>query len=220
LCEGEIGEACGQRRIAGDALVIHPVEGAAVVSGFQVVPISAQVNPSWIGLFDESDFLFAPPAFELLLPFDSSGYLLICLKPDEAVTVVALRKTIMLAPFVLEDALLQVAGHADVERMAAACHDVSEVALRGHCSHGRWRVRGWQQALQMGWQKATARTTADPSTRFALTRDTSLRMTCFLYCFCGAAEVVPCYEVKSKSRSFTPPEERLRVRMTRLVVGG
>jgi hypothetical protein len=41
-------------------LRIHPVQGSTVVGRFQVVPIAAQVDPGWVGGFDERDLLERP----------------------------------------------------------------------------------------------------------------------------------------------------------------
>jgi hypothetical protein len=54
-------------------------------------------------------------------------HLLILLKPDETIAIVARGEPFMLFPFVLKDAFVEVARHSDIERVAAAGHDVSEV---------------------------------------------------------------------------------------------
>ena len=56
-------------------------------------------------------------------------------EPDKPVTVVARGESFMLLPFVLKDTPFQIAGYPDIERPAAAGHDVCVVAVLAHESH-------------------------------------------------------------------------------------
>jgi hypothetical protein len=63
----------------------------------------------------------------LLLPCNGVPNLLGDLELDKSIAVVALGETLMLSPFVLEDAFAEVRGHSDIERMASAGNDIRKV---------------------------------------------------------------------------------------------
>jgi len=77
---------------------------------------------------DKGGFLLPAPALQLHFTCNGFGHVLIALEPDQAVAVVIRREAVTLLPLVLKHTLVQVAGYADVDRAAAACNDVGEVA--------------------------------------------------------------------------------------------
>ncbi len=123
------------RRICGCSSGVHAIRRTLEVGGFQVVPVSAQVDPRRICLFDQGDLFVAAPSLELLFAGDGLGDFLIALEPDESIAVVLLCEAVVFPPFVLEDALFQIAGDANVERVAAAGHDVGEIDVLRHGVH-------------------------------------------------------------------------------------
>src|ERR1700733_4104994 len=95
-------------------------------------PIFAQILPGGVRLLDQCDFLGAGPAFELLFAGDGGAGAAVLLKPDEAIAIVGGRESFVEFAFVGEDAALQIAGHADVEGVAAAGYDVGVIELFVH----------------------------------------------------------------------------------------
>src|SRR5579864_8697753 len=97
----------------------------------QFVPAGGQVVPIGIHALDEFDFPATNPAFKLLLSFDcgigiEEGFVV-----DEPSKVVAARKTGNQFVFVLEDALDQVSGDANIENVMPrpVGHDVHAEAF-------------------------------------------------------------------------------------------
>ena len=67
----------------------------------------------------------------------------VVLEPHEPIAVVFRREAFALFPFVLKHTFVKVSSDADVERVAAACHDVCEIAIPIH----RWNRIPWQLHL-------------------------------------------------------------------------
>jgi hypothetical protein len=144
---------------------LHPIRRALEIGGLRIVPIFAQINPRRVHFLDQGNLFLSSPALQLLLTSNSRSYILIAFKPYEPVAVVLRRETFMLFPLMLEDALAQIAGDADIERMAAAGHNVSRIFA---LTHGA-------MIPQEGFSANEGKAAADSSTYFAALR--SLRMT-------------------------------------------
>lgn len=86
--------------------------------------VGAEVAPSGIGAFDQKDFLFAAPAFELL--FTGNGFADVGegLEVDELGGVVFGAEAGEEFLFVLHDAGFKLAGDAGVEDAGGAGHDI------------------------------------------------------------------------------------------------
>ena len=65
-------------------------------------------------------------------------------EPHESIAVVLCREAVVLLPFVLKHTLEKLACDTDVERMAAARHDVCEIAAFVHLWH---RIHSWMHWL-------------------------------------------------------------------------
>jgi hypothetical protein len=118
----------------------HAVRCTLQVSGFYVVPIPAEVDPRGIGLLDQCNLLFAPPSLQLLFACDGVADVLMDFEPDKSVAVVTLSEAVVLLSFVLEDALLQVSGDANVEGMASTRDDIRKIGFFRHEQKDIWLV--------------------------------------------------------------------------------
>ena len=94
-----------------------------------LVPAVAQVCPIWVGRFDQVDLFFSPPCFHFLFAADGGHDIAVTFEVDEVGHVVLCRKAFGCVSFVLEHAMLDVAGHADVEHTALAGEDVDVLDL-------------------------------------------------------------------------------------------
>jgi len=63
---------------------------------------------------DQGDFLFPPPALQLFLSRYGFVNVVVRFPVDQAVDVVTIGETFDTVEFVLEDALVEVAGHSDI----------------------------------------------------------------------------------------------------------
>src|SRR5450631_2990073 len=98
---------------------------------------------------NEVELLFAPPAFELLFPSDGRANVFVAFKVEQAIAAVVRSETFQRALLVLQDARIQVAGDANVERACIAAENVDVAA--GHSKmlpvlvlgpgERQWRVR-------------------------------------------------------------------------------
>jgi tRNA(Ile)-lysidine synthase len=90
--------------------------------------------------FNQRDFPFPPPAFQLLLPADRLQHVVVRLPVEQAVHIVFGGEALKRVLFVLKNALIQAAGDADVEGARQAAHDVNAVAaglsIAGHVQIG------------------------------------------------------------------------------------
>ena len=68
----------------------------------------------------------------LFFPLYRSVYILVPFVPHQTVAVVACGEAFVLLPFVLKDAAEEIPGDSDVERVAAAGHDVCAIAAFVH----------------------------------------------------------------------------------------
>ena len=91
------------------------------------IPAIAKIVPSRIALLDQGDLFRTSPSLQLLLPPNRAFRTHEPLKPDQTIAVVLRRESRMHSLLMLEDSLQQIAGHADVERVAPARHDVCAI---------------------------------------------------------------------------------------------
>lgn len=89
-------------------LSIHSASGTLEISGLDIVPVAAKVNPCRISCLNKRYLLRPAPAFQLLFAGDGFLDILMVFEPDEPVTVISLCEAIMLSPFMLEDPLMEV----------------------------------------------------------------------------------------------------------------
>ena len=105
----------------------------------------AEIIACGVAFFDQSDFLCAGPALQLLFSLNCVSRTHESLEPDEPVAVVSCGESVWVQLFlVLVDAHAKVAGDADVKRVAATGHDVSEV---GPLIHAGSVYQSWWMAL-------------------------------------------------------------------------
>jgi hypothetical protein len=72
----------------------------------------------------------------LLFAGNGQDDFLMAFEPDQAVGILSLGEACVLFPFVVEDALLQVAGYTYIQCVAAAGHCVGEVKVLRHRRNG------------------------------------------------------------------------------------
>jgi hypothetical protein len=99
---------------------------------FQHIPSLAQVSPGWVCLLNQRDLLCSQPAFQILLPSDGVTWIGEALKPNQPIAVIGCRKSGVQLVLMLVDALVKVARHANIKRVAAAGDNVSEIISRMH----------------------------------------------------------------------------------------
>ena len=105
-----------------------------------VVPPCSQILPSSIELRDQPQFLFSSPALQLLFARDRFVDVIVALPIHETDRVVLVRKSFVVVRLVLEDAPVEIVGHADIEGSpGTALEDVDVIAMVvGHASKLRW----------------------------------------------------------------------------------
>ncbi len=115
---------------------------------------------------DEIELLFSTPPLELLLPRDGCSDVFVLLVVEEACAAVLFREAFECAFFVLLDADVELAGHANVECASVTSHDVGETgwhrenanSLLTTCCHPERakRVEGsrgsWRLYVAQGFQ--------------------------------------------------------------------
>jgi hypothetical protein len=99
-------------------------------------PIFGQILPAWVHLFNQRDLLLPAPAF--LLPFSVLGlvHIVVALVINQAVTLVLSREPIKRAGFVLENARIDEAGHARIQRPGGTGHNVHPEPVKHAVAHG------------------------------------------------------------------------------------
>jgi|SRR5215469_5470550 len=95
------------------------------------VPPVAQVSPLRIGRFDQLDLFFSTPGFHFFLAADGGHDVTMAFEIYEAGHVVFCSEPFERVSFVLEDSMLDVAGHSDVEDAALAGENI-DVVDPGH----------------------------------------------------------------------------------------
>ena len=106
------------------------VGGVVWRNGF--APIFAEILPGWVLIHDQAELFDARPAFDLLFPGYGGGHRGVPLEVNQVLYVVALREAAGEGSGgVLEHALLEVGGYADVEMFEAGGQDV-HVGCLGH----------------------------------------------------------------------------------------
>src|ERR1035438_1094365 len=155
---------CGVLRFAQDDRAFCYSAGTGIVrsrttglSAFQWLsreqhlrsPFLGQIFPSWILRFDQDNFLDPQPAFQFLLPSNCPVNVVEAFVVDQAVAMVLASEALDFAALMLQGATVDAVGHTDVERAAAAGHDVDEIFVVFHGTPiwavtGRtpWWVRG------------------------------------------------------------------------------
>src|ERR1017187_7002428 len=126
-----------RRRICGCFSSIHSIQ-----------------RPDHVHSLNQRDLLCSSPALQFLLASDGPRNLLVSFEPHESIAVVLRGEAVVLFPFMLKHTFVKVAGDTDVERVAAARHDVCEIAVFVHRCHPN---------LLAAALAVTGRTTADPS---------------------------------------------------------
>jgi hypothetical protein len=81
-------------------------------------PIRCQILPMRILSHDQPPFLFAAPAFQLLLAIDRIRHVIETLPVDQASAVVIVAESFANAVLMLPDAFAKIAGHADLQTVA------------------------------------------------------------------------------------------------------
>ena len=100
-------------------------------------PMFGEVLPARIGFFDQRNFLFAPPAFELLFPADRVQNVAEGLIVDQAMDFIFFGKAFNGIHLVLRDATINVASDANIERACPAGEDVNPERVVVAFAHGR-----------------------------------------------------------------------------------
>ncbi len=95
---------------------IHPIQCSPIIRGLAVVPIPTRIHPRRVHRLDQGKLFGASPALQFLLARHGILNELEILEPHQAITVVTRREAIAFLPFVLKHALVQITGHADIER--------------------------------------------------------------------------------------------------------
>jgi len=80
------------------------------------IPVAGEIKPVRVERLDQHNLLGSPSAFELLLAVDRSRCLIERFPVQQPLDVVSVRESVDAVELVLKDTLVQVAGHADVER--------------------------------------------------------------------------------------------------------
>ena len=98
-------------------------------------PLLRQIVPSGIVSPNEPDLLFAPPAFDLLLPHYGRNDIREGLVVHETINTILSREPFEHSGFVFENALLEAAGYAGVEnaRFARENVNVGTLFAMRHC---------------------------------------------------------------------------------------
>jgi hypothetical protein len=99
-------------------------------------PVFSQVLPARIDLLDESDFLFAPPAFQLLFPIDGRLGVIVGFVVHEAMNFVLAGKSLDGIHFVLRYAAVKIAGDTDIKGAGPADQDVDPELVVETVAHG------------------------------------------------------------------------------------
>ena len=107
-----------------------------------LVPVTTQILPHRVDLFDECNFLFAPPGFQLLLATDCGCYFAIGLVVQQSSDLMLGRKTLKRVLLVLCDAEGQVARNANVQSAAQTSEYVHRVETFASSSHNCRRSKG------------------------------------------------------------------------------
>src|SRR5580704_19573063 len=87
---------------------------------------------------NEVKLLFAPPAFELLFPSDGCANVFVAFKVEQAVAAIGCSETFQRALFMLHDALVQVAGDANIKCACMAAENVDVAA-----GHNKMLASSW-----------------------------------------------------------------------------
>ena len=94
-----------------------------------LIPSIAQVAPFPICRFDKPDLLFSATGFQLFFSTDRGHDKLVSFEVDERGDIVLGCESAESVGFVLEDTLLDVASHSDVEDASLAREDIDVVGL-------------------------------------------------------------------------------------------
>ena len=82
---------------------------------------------------NEIELLFAPPAFELFFPSDGFANVFVPFKVEQALAAIFRGETVYCALLMLHDALIQVAGDANVKRACMAAENVDAAPVITRC---------------------------------------------------------------------------------------
>ncbi len=99
-----------------------------------------------ISRFNEGDFLFSTPAFELFFAGYGFVYVVIRCKVEKPFYGILRGKAFSAVDLVLEDTLMEISTEADIQSSGQTAHDVDAVitAVAGHASED---CTGWSPFL-------------------------------------------------------------------------
>ncbi len=100
-------------------------------------PVLSQVLPTRIELLNQGNFLFPPPAFDLLLTRDGHLNVLMAFVIDQAMALVFLGETFDGVVLVLVNTALEESGDANVKRSRSAGKNVNPEFVVEAVSHRR-----------------------------------------------------------------------------------
>jgi len=123
-----------------------PYTGRALISECGshrlLIPLTARVLPTGVGLVDERNLLFPPPVLQLLLAANCGSHFAIGLLIQQPIDLVLRRESARCVVLVLSHAERQIAGNANVKRAAEASEYVYRIAMFASGSHICCAYRG------------------------------------------------------------------------------